>query len=64
MTDPRRRGRPPKPGGPKVALNLRIPADIKDAAMTTAERRGESLADVVEAALRRYVRRHRQANDG
>lgn len=38
--------------------NLRVPDDLWDAAQTVAAERGESLSDVLRAALQRYVKRH------
>lgn len=63
VTEPRGRGRPPKPEGAKVALNLRVPQELKDEANRIAHARGENLSAVVEAALRRYVARHRKRED-
>lgn len=42
-----------------MALNLRVPQELKDEANGIAHDRGENLSAVVEAALRRYVARHR-----
>ena len=37
---------------------LRVPDDLWDAAKGIAAERGESLSDVLRAALARYVKRH------
>ncbi len=60
MEEKRGPGRPPKPEGPKVALNLRVPRELKDETNAIAHARGETLSAVVEAALRRYAARHRK----
>jgi hypothetical protein len=60
VTLPRRRGRPPKAGGAKVGLSLRLPPDLKADADAIAKVRNETLTDVIEAALDRYVARHRR----
>lgn len=38
--------------------NLRVPDDLWDAAQAIAAERGESVSDVLRAALTRYVKRH------
>jgi predicted transcriptional regulator len=38
--------------------NLRVSDDLWSAAQAIAEERGESLSDVLRAALARYVQRH------
>lgn len=37
---------------------LRVPPELWDRAMRIAEKRGESLSQIMRAALERYVRRH------
>lgn len=52
-------GRPRKPGGsdkPRTAGRI---GSIWDEAKAIADQRGESMTAVIEAALRRYVQRHR-----
>lgn len=62
MTEPpRRRGRPPA-GGPTPLRNIRIPDDLWTAAKAVAGQRGETLTDVIQAALRRYVAEHRSTD--
>lgn len=57
VTEPRRRGRPPTTGiTPK--RNIRVGA-IWDEAAAIAASRGEGMREVIERALRSYVRRHR-----
>jgi hypothetical protein len=53
---PRRRGRPATGVTPK--RNIRI-GNVWDEAAAIAEARGETMTAVVEAELRRYVKRHR-----
>jgi predicted transcriptional regulator len=49
----------PKTGG----KNIRIADDLWDRALAVAHRRGETLSQVIRAALVRYVKRHEtQAN--
>jgi|SRR5687768_16786607 len=55
---PKRRGRPPA-GGTTPLRNFRIKDGVYAPAIAIARARGESLTDVVEAALSRYVARHR-----
>jgi hypothetical protein len=38
--------------------NLRVPDDLWDRALAVAHRRGETLSQVIRAALVRYVKRH------
>jgi hypothetical protein len=58
MTDtPRRRGRPAT--GTTPLRNFRIKDAVYGPAKEIAQARGESLTDVVESALSRYVARHR-----
>ncbi len=38
--------------------NVRIPDALWDAAKANAEKRGESVSDVIRRALERYVKRH------
>jgi predicted transcriptional regulator len=38
--------------------NVRVADDLWRRARAVAERRGESLSDVIRAALERYVKRH------
>lgn len=46
------------PNQPKTPLkSFRIPEDLYRAAQAKAEERGESVSDVVRAALERYVKR-------
>jgi predicted HicB family RNase H-like nuclease len=58
----------PRPGGPGTLARVpnapktpikcfRIPADLYAAAQVKAAERGESVSDVVRAALERYVKR-------
>lgn len=54
---PKRRGRPAT--GVTPLRNFRIKGDVYDPAMEIAKAREESLTDVVESALSRYVARHR-----
>lgn len=54
-----RRGRPPTGVTPK--RNIRI-GPVWDQAAEIASARGETMTAVVEAALRRYVARHRGAS--
>jgi predicted transcriptional regulator len=44
----------PKTGG----KNIRIADDLWDRALAVAHRRGETLSQVIRAALVRYVKRH------
>ena len=53
-------GRPPKPEGAKPKRNIRI-GPIWDEAAAIAEQRGETMTAVIDAALRRYVSRHRHS---
>ena len=47
------------PNQPKTPMHsTRIPDDLWYAAKATAERRGETLADVIRRALTAYVKRH------
>lgn len=60
MTEEKRpRGRPPTDAGTPPAYAFRIPKELHAEARAIAEARGESLPEVVRAALERYVRRHR-----
>lgn len=43
---------------PTNLRNIRVEADLWERAKAVAEARGESLSDVLRAALRRYVQRH------
>jgi hypothetical protein len=52
-------GRPPTGETPKHTI--RIPDPVWLPAKEIADRRGETLTDVIEAALRRYVQRHQRA---
>lgn len=46
------------PNAPKTPLkSFRIPEDLYRAAQEKASERGETLSDVVRAALQRYVKR-------
>lgn len=48
----------PVPNKPKTPIkSFRIPNDLYRAAQAKAKERGETLTDVVRAALERYVRR-------
>jgi predicted transcriptional regulator len=38
--------------------NVRIPDDLWDRALAVARARGETLSQVIRAALERYVKRH------
>lgn len=58
MDERPKRGRPVTTGTPP-AFAFRIPAELHAEARAIAEARGESLPEVVRAALERYVRRHR-----
>lgn len=51
-------GRPPKPEGQTPVRTVRI-GNVWDEAKAIAEERGEKLPAVIDAALRRYVARHR-----
>ena len=42
---------------PMVALTLRVPRDLRDAANAKADERGETVSEVVRRALARYVRK-------
>lgn len=45
------------PNKPKTPItNFRIPPDVKAAAKSKADERGETLTDVVVRALKRYAR--------
>lgn len=55
MTEPRRRGRPPRPGGPKLNTSIRVDKDVWDEAHAVAKRRHERLAEVIERYLGRYI---------
>lgn len=43
--------------------NVRVPDDLWNAAKEAAESQGVDLSEVIRAALRRYVMRHRPALD-
>lgn len=46
------------PNQPKTPMkSFRIPEDLYRAALTKAAERGESLSDVIRAALERYVKK-------
>ena len=48
----------PVPNKPKTPIrSFRIPEDLYEQAKAKAAERGESLTDVVKAALERYVKR-------
>lgn len=50
----------PRPAtGQTPSRNVRIPDHVWDAAKAIAAERGETLTAVIEAALRRYISRHR-----
>jgi hypothetical protein len=50
----------PRPATGKTPLrNVRIPANVWDEAKAIAEKRNETLTSVIDAALRRYITRHR-----
>jgi metal-responsive CopG/Arc/MetJ family transcriptional regulator len=51
---------PGKRGQGQVGLTIYLPAELRDAANETTAARGEDVSSVVRAALRRYVKRHRQ----
>lgn len=52
----------PRPAtGVTKSRNVRIPDHVWDEAKAIAEKRGETLTAVIDAALRRYISRHRQA---
>lgn len=63
MTEPKRRGRPAKPGGPTPVRTLRC-GDNWDEAERIAKARGENMAAVVDRQLASYIRRHRSEVDG
>lgn len=47
---------PPKTHTP--LRSIRVPDELWNEARETAARRGESVTDVIRAALERYVKRH------
>jgi predicted transcriptional regulator len=49
----------PRPGNPARAV--RVEDELWNEAKAIAAMRGDSLSDVMREALRRYVKRHRQA---
>lgn len=57
MTQPKRRGRPPT--GQTPVHSVRVNGAVWDEAKKLAEQRGETITQVIEAALRRYIQRHR-----
>lgn len=58
MTEPKTRGRP-YAGGPTPLRNVRVADDLWVPALALAKERGETLTSVIEAALKRYVARHK-----
>jgi hypothetical protein len=58
MTEPKRRGRPPKPGGETPVRTARV-GNVWDEAAVIAKARGENMAGVLDRLLTSYVRRHR-----
>lgn len=56
--EPKRLGRPVATGT-TTSRNVRIPDDIWKPAMAIAKARGDTLTDVIEQALKRYIARHR-----
>lgn len=56
VTEPRKRGRPPKPEGPLQVRTIRI-GDTWDDARAAAEANGESFAAFVERALKAEIKK-------
>lgn len=54
---------PRPPTGKTPVRNFRIPASLYEPAAAIAEKRGETVTDVVTRALQAYVRRHRHEVD-
>lgn len=54
---PSRREKRTASPGPSVQLSVRVPAELRDAVRTVAERSGVSLTQLVEGALRAEVAR-------
>ena len=56
VTEPRKRGRPPKPEGPLKGRTIRM-GDTWDDARAAADANGESFATFVERALRAEIKK-------